>query len=188
MQFNGTQNNSTQSTESGKQPAFPVERYARWVKRDASGDLMIDVRMQTNKFGGDVAIEDGDLQLEDGLATSVLISLLSDARVGDQAGWCLEDRGDRFGSTLWMLRRSKATTQTRIEAEQMARDALAWLVEDGIAASVTVRASFLLDDMLVLAVSVARSADRRWRALWQAVGEMEAITIEDSLRIEITAA
>ncbi|RQO51546.1 phage GP46 family protein [Pseudomonas sp. KBW05] len=38
---------------------------------------------------------------------------------------------DRIGSRLWLLRRVKLTTDTRRDAEYYAREALAWLIDDG---------------------------------------------------------
>lgn len=83
------------------------------------------------------------------LETSVLISLFTDRRAdpddaiadgsGDPRGWW----GDLYeptpiGSKLWLLDRAKKTEATRQRAQDYIEDALAWLVDDGIAAAVRV--------------------------------------------------
>lgn len=45
---------------------------------------------------------------------------------------------DRIGSRLWLLSRSKMLPETVIRAREYAEEALAWLVEDGVAARVDV--------------------------------------------------
>jgi phage gp46-like protein len=48
--------------------------------------------------------------------------------------------GDLFGSRLWLLRRARATMENVERAKRYAEEALAWLVEDGIAERVDVTA------------------------------------------------
>ena len=47
---------------------------------------------------------------------------------------------DRIGSRLWLLRRSKLTNSTAARARDYARQALAWLVDDGVASRVDITA------------------------------------------------
>ncbi|MGS1116866.1 phage GP46 family protein [Castellaniella sp. UC4442_H9] len=46
---------------------------------------------------------------------------------------------DRIGSRLWLLRRRTITAQTVRDAERYAREALAWMTEDGVVRGVSVR-------------------------------------------------
>lgn len=46
---------------------------------------------------------------------------------------------DRIGSRLWLLRRRSLTAQTMQDAQRYADEALAWMVEDGVAQRVVVR-------------------------------------------------
>jgi phage gp46-like protein len=114
--------------------------------------LVYDIELQ----GADIAVGDGLLQLEGGLRTAILISLFTDARADDadvlptagddRRGWWAdtfpEIGGDRIGSRIWLLSREKATNTTLERARGYARDALAWLIEDGIASTVEVATSW----------------------------------------------
>jgi phage gp46-like protein len=109
------------------------------------------------------------------LETAVVISLFSDARAGvddvlpddtpardyrsDRRGWvgdAIPDiAGDVTGSKLWLLAREKQTEETRRRAETYARQALAWMIEDGIAKSVAVSGSWMGRGALRLDIAVA---------------------------------
>ena len=139
---------------------------------------------------GDWQMTGGDLSSDAGLRTAVVLSLLSDATLrdddelpasGDRGGWwgdlVLEgDRlGDRFGSRLRLLARSLTGDQTRRRAVLICREALAWLIEDGIARSVDVTAEFAGDrgEQLHIAVTVNRAAPAgvaRIDVLWTVEG------------------
>lgn len=84
-----------------------------------------------------------------GLETATLISLFSQGRAGEEdklpdkadtrRGWWGDTLHEKpIGSKLWLLDRAKITDETRVAAEQYARDCLAWMVEDGIADSIEV--------------------------------------------------
>ena len=99
-------------------------------------------------------VQDGKILTEEGLRTAVVLSLFTDARAladddipsGDQdpRGWWgdayAQVPGDRIGSRLWLLSRSKKLPRTAQEAKSLAEEALAWLVQDRIASSVSVEA------------------------------------------------
>ena len=106
----------------------------------------------------------GALADDDGLETSVLLSLFLDARArpddgaeGHRRGWVGDafTPEDRQGSRLWLLKREKQTEETRRRAEDYANEALAWLVEAGLATSVSVSAAWVARGVLGLAVSIA---------------------------------
>lgn len=93
----------------------------------------------------DFRISDDDLVLDQGLETAVAISLFSDARVTieelegvdeSRRGWWgdmfPEIDQDKIGSKLWLLDRSKMTLTNRTKAEEFVRDALAWMIDDGV--------------------------------------------------------
>lgn len=108
----------------------------------------------------------GALAQDDGLATAVLLSLFLDRRAGpddplpdgtDRRGWlgdALAADGDRIGSRLWLLMREKQVEETRRRAEEYAEEALAWLVEDGLAEAVEVTASWGRTGWLDLRVEI----------------------------------
>jgi len=62
----------------------------------------------------------------------------------DRMGWWGDtyaaNRGDRIGSRLWLLARSKIVNNTVQRAREYGQEALAWLVADGVASGVIVQA------------------------------------------------
>jgi phage gp46-like protein len=98
---------------------------------------------------GDWALAGADLARDSDLATAVIISLFTDRRAdvddvipdgsGDRRGWWADAfRARPIGSKLWLLERAKKTEATRLAALDYVEQALAWLVEDGVAADVAV--------------------------------------------------
>ena len=95
----------------------------------------------------------GDLANGDDLATAITVSLFTDRRAGDASGiapdedprgWWADAYRDRpLGSRLWLLDRAKKTPATLRRAEDYAREALAWLVSDGVAARLDIRAAWI---------------------------------------------
>lgn len=144
-------------------------------------DLALDV-------GGDHAIDaKGDLATDAELAAAVIVSLFTDARAlpddilpdgsGDRRGWWGDTRppvsGDAIGSRLWLLAREKQLSSVLARAKTYAEEALAWLIEDGVAAKVQVETSWLKDrsGWLAIAVSVERPDKTmvRFEHLWRTV-------------------
>ncbi len=88
--------------------------------------------------------------MADNLSRSVVISLFTwqrasqsdevdnDQRMGWWGDTFAENKGDKIGSKLWLLLRQKVTDETLLRAQEMADDALQWLVEDGICTDVSV--------------------------------------------------
>lgn len=126
----------------------------------------------------DVAVAKGDLVADAGLRTAVLISLFSDALArpddeipdgtDDRRGWWGDtpvegETADPIGSRLWLLARAKRTEETRRRAESYARDALVWMLTDGVAAAVDVSATWAGDreDQLRLVVTIERRSGGR---------------------------
>lgn len=113
--------------------------------------------------GGDLVVAGADLAADGGVRTAVLVSLLTDRRAAagelpagetDRRGWwgdSLAADGDRIGSGLWLLGREARRPDVVRRAEGYAREALAWLVEDGAAERVDVAVS---GDGAVLCIDV----------------------------------
>lgn len=143
---------------------------------------MIDVALVPTGETIDLVVEDGDLRLEAGLFTACLVSLFSDGLAAaddelpdgvDRRGWWAgevtpDDRGDFFGSRLWLLERSTLANATLAAAEAHGREALEWLVREGIAERVEVTASRLDRTTLFLSVQVVRGSATARRDLWTA--------------------
>lgn len=99
------------------------------------------------------------LALEGGLATAVTLSLFTDRRAGpddalpprqsDRRGWVGDEYmpqaegSDAWGSALWLIYTGKATGDVLELARFAAREALAWLLRDGIAGRVDVAAQWV---------------------------------------------
>jgi phage gp46-like protein len=109
-----------------------------------------------------------DLQAGDDLFTAVLISLFTDAQAdsddiipdgsNDPRGWwgdLGEDVG--IGSKIWLLSRSKQTEEVRVKAETYLAAALQWLVDDQIAASISVAASWDRPGFLAATINITRN-------------------------------
>lgn len=94
----------------------------------------------------DLVIENGDLKADNSFETAVLISLFTDRFVPtedlpegntDSRGWWADlisnPSNDLIGSRLWTLGRSKVNFDLEASLEDFVREALNWLIEDGIA-------------------------------------------------------
>lgn len=120
-----------------------------------------DWRLTAPVLAGDAEVLDTyALQLEDTLNTAVILSLFTDRRAGrddqlphnvtDRRGWVGDEfmgsgfdaRGDEWGSGLWLLT-GKATADVLEHARFAVREALAWLVRDGIASRIDVAAEWV---------------------------------------------
>ena len=116
-----------------------------------------------------------DLSTDQGLETAVIISLFTDRLAqpddqipdgsNDRRGWWgdlpLGDEGDTaqpdyIGSRLWLLERGKATVQTAALAQGYCVEALQWMLDDGVAQSVTCTTKWLGIDRLGIALLIAR--------------------------------
>ena len=131
----------------------------------------------------DVALIGGDLATDDGLRTAVALSLLCDrlAEADDtipdgtdnRRGWwadaIADEDGDRWGSRLWLLGREKELPEVRRLAEAYAREALAWLLEDGVATEIDVTAETLGRDVLWIRPIINRGDGSRLADRYQYV-------------------
>lgn len=135
---------------------------------DTSGDIAMTYDAQIGY--GDLVVQDRDLERDLGLRTAVIVSLFSNRRaedvdvipdeVGTREGWWadeLRENDDKIGSKLWLIGRGKILEREIIpSAEQFGREALQWMVDDGVAESLTVEASFYDADMLQLDIKIIR--------------------------------
>lgn len=138
-----------------------------------SGDIKIS--WDTGLMEGDFLFEDNDLVSDDGLQTAAIISLFTDRRardddtlpdivLGDRRGWwgdlvSPEVEDDKIGSRLWLLEREKTLPEALIRAEQYAKEALQWMIDDGVVASISVtaeRAATPGNDQLSLKVDIRK--------------------------------
>lgn len=147
---------------------------------------MTDIALQWLGSHGDVAMGLTDLVTDDGLETAVLLSLCLDRRAEDDDGVALDEdprgwwgdsyadvSGDQIGSRLWLLRREKQLPSVASRVQDYASEALAWLVDDGVASSVDVQASWTAPGQLTLAVQINRPNQppfiRQYQNVWSAM-------------------
>lgn len=124
-----------------------------------------------------------NLDTDEGLETAVLVSLFTDARAQesddldprqDRRGWWgsiyLDDPSE-LGSRLWLLLKGKLTTAALTQCAEFAKEALQWLVDGKIAASVDVTVTRLLGkrDVALMNVAVQRKTDSapRFQRAWE---------------------
>lgn len=135
---------------------------------------MSDIRTNydPNTMAFDWAVAGAGLEEDAGLETAVTISLFTDRRAenddalpgaqDDRRGWWadafLDVAGDKIGSRLWLLAREKQTPSVLMRAQEYAQEALAWLIEDGIARAVNITAEVVRSGVLGLTVEIVRAA------------------------------
>jgi phage gp46-like protein len=124
------------------------------------------------------------LVMDDGLETAVILSLFTDRRAEpddvipdgsqDRRGWWGDDfnadSADRIGSRLWLLHREKQLSVVLQRAQSYAEEALRWLIDDGVAESVTVVASIPRKEILGFDIAIQRPhhpvAQYRFEVFW----------------------
>lgn len=140
-------------------------------------DIATQLLADPNFFGFDWAIAPAGpgLAEDDGLQTAVVISLFTDRRAEasdlpadatgqDRRGWWgdsfAEVEGDRIGSRLWLLAREKQTQATLLKARDFAKEALQWLLDDGVARAVNVGTEWMANrqGVLLMTVEIVRAS------------------------------
>ena len=132
---------------------------------------------------GDIEITSAGLRQDDGLATLMLQILFTDARAdpsdvlpdgtNDRRGWIGDTFADEpWGSKLWLLDRSKLTTDVRNKAVTYAQTALERHLKPDYAKQVVVTGAIPQLQMLQLDIAITRpdgsamtlSIKQRWEA------------------------
>lgn len=148
----------------------------------------MDVALRFTDTGIDFAIENGDLAVDRGLRTPVLVSLFSDARIDDPAdlvhpetdprGWWADEFQDsRMGSLLWLYDRAKITKSTVADVRDTGETALEWILREGFAGDISVEVQRLNRDSLLMRVEVERGDATRGADLWEAMAD-QLLTFE----------
>ncbi|TCS62594.1 phage GP46 family protein [Varunaivibrio sulfuroxidans] len=154
---------------------------------------------------GDLSMDGAGLAVDGGLGTAIAISLFTDRRAhpddilpgdgaprsggrggGDRRGWWGDGappvvdgapaEGDRIGSRLWLLGREKIVPETIARARTYVREALQWLIDDGVAARVDVAVEAAPGGVLAIAITVRRptGANGRFDYVWRARADQTA--------------
>ncbi|MFN4328296.1 MAG: phage GP46 family protein [Limnobacter sp.] len=133
---------------------------------------------------GDFVVSAGALASDQDLKTAVMISLFTNRRAEDddqlpeasmsrQGWWADVFQPSRIGSRLWLLAREKQARQVVVRAREYAREALQWLIDDGVASQVLVTTEVVTQGVLGLQVEVIRNqaqpARFKFDLAWQQV-------------------
>ena len=139
----------------------------------------IGLFIQNNCF--DLQIEDSDLKADNGLETAVAISLFTDARVSDEElpefenfkrGWWGDMYPDidldKIGSRLWTIDRSKVTVETLRRSEELCKESLNWMIEDGLADEIIINSEYNDIKQLIINIEITKPDDEtiRFSVLW----------------------
>jgi len=133
----------------------------------------------------DVQVSANDLLLDSGLKTAVTLSLFTDQRAttlelppgeASRRGWwgdaLAEIDGDKYGSKLWLLSREKQTQEVAERAKEYCLEALQWLIDDGIAAAITISTDISVRGILGIEIEIRRpsgdSSTFEFDYVWQA--------------------
>ena len=123
---------------------------------------------------GDWSFANGDLVTSNGigdLQNAVTLSLFTDRRCandfvpwdGNRRGWWGDTYLDTpLGSRLWQLERAKKVGNTNLllQARDYCKEALQWLVDDGIVATVGVSVNWISKDAIGIVVNVTEPVQR----------------------------
>jgi len=137
---------------------------------------------------GDISISSAGLSQDDGLATMVLQILFTDARAAaddilpdgstDRRGWPGDTFADEdWGSKLWLLERSKLTTDVKNKAVTYAQTALERHLKPDYAKKIAVTGAIPQFQLLQLIIDITRpdgtdvtmTIQQRWEAMANAV-------------------
>jgi phage gp46-like protein len=151
---------------------------------------MSDAALVWFPFGADININNGDLSPDNGLATAVMISLLTDARAPDLSllpdgenelrGWWGDIDDFKTGSLLWLINREKTLPGVAVRAREACINALEWLREEEIAEKVEVSAQIVKPLGLEIIIKIHRGTSRRYSYLWDAIVNYESITVQNT--------
>lgn len=114
---------------------------------------------KVDKSSGDWLQDHVMLQKGNDLATAIYISLFTDRLADkndfipdgttDRRGWWGDFQHDhKIGSRLWLLDRSKETNDVLLKARDYVKEALDWMIKDGIVTKFAIRTEFTRSGML----------------------------------------
>lgn len=128
---------------------------------------------------GSPKIGDFGLVRDRGFDSAVYMSLFLNARAepGDDIsddpdnpqGYWGETYGFPIGSRLWLLRRRKRTQETLNLLESFTLEALQWMLDDGIAKTITAVPEINGTSRVDLLVQITKADGDKWEKRWDAV-------------------
>lgn len=144
---------------------------------------MIKLAWNNQTSCGDLVF-DGGIQQGDELETAILLSLFTWRRaepdddvpdkfnrLGFWGDTYPDVPGDLFGSRLWLLDGKKANAETLVLADTLVREALQWMLEDGVASAIEPEISRGAGDQLQINLWIERPGDLapKYYQIWEGV-------------------
>lgn len=125
-----------------------------------------DPKLYDTGDGADFLIESGQPNMDEGLENAVYLSIF-----GGASWWgnCVSSSSEKLNSNFETINNRTLTNKTRQDAENYAKDALAWLVPEGVAKSVIVEAVIPSVGMLGLIITIeqpAKTSTIRYQINW----------------------
>ncbi len=133
----------------------------------------------------DLAMNGSDLAQGNDLLSAVLLSLFTNRlaepddvlpdSTQDRQGWWGDDfaavEGDLIGSRLWLLCREKQTNETLVQAQEYVTEALQWLIDDGVVASINCNVTFPRMNWLGIQIQFIHSdgTSSQYEFLWDQI-------------------
>jgi phage gp46-like protein len=133
---------------------------------------------------GDWVQSGASLQSGGDVVTGVLISLFSDRVANaddaipdgttDPRGWWADDAKYPVGSRLWLLGREKQIDSVPQRAKDYCKEALQWMLDDGVVARFDISAQWVRDGLLGLQVTAYQqdgtTTSVKFSAAWNLTG------------------
>ncbi len=156
----------------------------------SGGAILTDIAIVWDSVNarGDWTITNGGIATGPDIISAVLVSLFTDRRAsddftppdgtGDRRGWWADTYEDSLiGSRLWQLARAKKAGSTSLlrEAEDYCREALQWLLDDGVAATISVATRWINGTTMGIRIMItepsgaATTFDYAWA--WNGIGD-----------------
>src|SRR5262252_2437053 len=144
-------------TEDGRDIRITEFRPSLNVPSEPPITALTDIRTSWDPWflQGDWVFAPPDLMTGRDLETAATLSLftdrlalpddpLPDPNDGDRRGWWADWDAEQgyLGSRIWLISREKQTEAVRLRAEEYCREALQWMLDDDVADSVQVTASW----------------------------------------------
>lgn len=130
-------------------------------------DIAITFDQQVNVLSFRTGLTAGDIAITDSLYTAVLYSLFTDKRADpddvipdgtdDRRGHWADDyinESGSEGSKLWLLDREKQTQAVLNDAQDYAREALQWLIDDGHSSKIDITATWQRIGWMTLTIAI----------------------------------
>ena len=147
---------------------------------------MIDMKFTQGDDGVfDIEIENGVIKREDGFDTALNLSMLTYGRAPasrvvkpeNRRGWLGNTVspviGRNIGSLMWLLNQRRLRQATLNEAISFSREALNWIVEDGLAQKIEVTGTIIPQTGIQLAITITAlngETETYYINLWELTG------------------